>query len=150
MSEQVEGLLLVFKRLIGKVKSAPQVTSAALQLDVLADMNIFLEKCPFLTTLPFMQETQKWQDSQQTDTLTSQFLAHYPVIWPQNLLVIPKFTMYLMSSFPLLKIPFQWVGMPHCWHQDSYFDYRIQVTKLSFEGTSATPSTRWDHAPALF
>lgn len=63
MSEQVEGLLLVFKRLIGKVKPAPPVTSAALQLDVLADMNIFLEKCPFLTTLPFMQETQKWQDS---------------------------------------------------------------------------------------
>lgn len=84
-----------------------------------------------------MQETQKWQNSQQTDTLTSQLTAHYPGIWPRNLLAIPKFTMYFTSSFPLLKAPFsQWLGMEEhsapllasgvlSWLQNSSYQIRI-------------------------
>lgn len=69
-----------------------------------------------------MQETQKWRDSQQTDTLTSQLTAHYPGIWPQNLLAIPKFTMYLTSSSTFLKAPFfQWMGM------EEHSSYQIKI-----------------------
>lgn len=84
-----------------------------------------------------MQERQKWQDSQQTDTLTSQLTAHYPGIWPQKLLAIPKFTMYLTSSSTFLKAPFfQWMGMEEhsapllaswfsSWTQNSSYQIKI-------------------------
>lgn len=81
-----------------------------------------------------MKKTQKWQDSQQT-LLHHSFLHIMQGFDPK-----PQSLSYInlpASENPLLPVG----GMPHCWHQDSCLDYRIQVTKLSFGALSGTTST---------
>lgn len=97
--------------------------SAGLQLDVLDDTNIFLEreggnmfelKDPFLTNLPFMQETHKNGKILSRQTLLCPHHSQLHIIQgidPPKLLEIPKFTTYLTMSLTFLKAQFfQWDG----------------------------------------
>lgn len=130
--------------------------SADLQLDVLADRNIFLEreggnmfewKDIALTNLPFMQEMHDNGKIPIRQTLLHphQSIAQDPGIWPPKLLAIPKFTMSQMMSLYISKRQFcpvgwEWMSTQHHrWDQCSCLGYRTEVTTLRFEGVSATP-----------